>query len=61
MNIIAPALVIGFALIFQPEIRKLFIRIGQNGWFAFGTRSKHTYPVHIQCLLQGSHSSRSHR
>ena len=43
MNIIAPALVIGFALIFQPEIRKLFIRIGQNGWFAFGTRSKHTY------------------
>ena len=26
MNIIAPALVIGFALIFQPEIRKLFIR-----------------------------------
>ena len=43
MNIIAPALVIGFALIFQPEIRKLFIRIGQNGWFAFGTRSRHTY------------------
>ena len=43
LNIIAPGLVIGFALIFQPEIRKLFIRIGQNGWFAFGTRSKHTY------------------
>lgn len=43
LNIIAPALVIAFALIFQPEIRKLFIRIGQNGWFAFGNRSKHTY------------------
>lgn len=43
LNIIAPALVIAFALIFQPEIRKLFIRIGQNGWFAFGSRSKHTY------------------
>ena len=43
MNIIAPAIIIGFALVFQPEIRKLFIRIGQNGWFAFGSRSKHTY------------------
>lgn len=43
LNIVAPALVVGFALIFQPEIRKLFIRIGQNGWFAFGNRSKHTY------------------
>lgn len=43
LQIIAPALVIAFALIFQPEIRKLFIRIGQNGWFAFGNRSKHTY------------------
>ena len=43
LNLIAPGLVIAFALIFQPEIRKLFIRIGQNGWFAFGSRSKHTY------------------
>ena len=30
LNIVAPALVIAFALVFQPEIRKLFIRIGQN-------------------------------
>lgn len=43
LNIIAPTLVIALAVIFQPEIRKLFLRIGQNGWFAFGTRSKHTY------------------
>ncbi len=43
LNIIAPALIIGFAVIFQPEIRKIFLRIGQNGWFAFGNRSKHTY------------------
>ena len=43
LNIVAPALIIGFALVFQPEIRKLFLRIGQNGWFAFGSRSKHTY------------------
>lgn len=43
LNVMAPALVIAFAVIFQPEIRKIFLRIGQNGWFAFGTRSKHTY------------------
>ncbi len=43
LNIIAPALVIAFALVFQPEIRKLFIRIGQNVWNPFGKRSKHTY------------------
>lgn len=43
LNIIAPGLVIAFVVIFQPEIRKLFLRIGQSNWFAFGSRSKHTY------------------
>lgn len=42
-GVIAPGLVIAFAVIFQPEIRKLFLRIGQSSWFAFGKRSKHTY------------------
>lgn len=42
-NYMAPGLVIAFAVIFQPEIRKLFLKIGQNNWFAFGKRSKHTY------------------
>ncbi len=43
MKNIAPVLVIAFAVIFQPEIRKLFLRIGQNRWFSFGNRSKDTY------------------
>jgi len=43
LNILAPGLVIAFAVIFQPEIRKMFLKIGQGGWFAFGSRSKHTY------------------
>lgn len=43
LRIVAPGLVIAFAVIFQPEIRKLFLRIGQNQWFAFGSRSKDTY------------------
>ena len=43
LRVLAPGLVIAFAVIFQPEIRKLFLRIGQSKWFAFGSRSKHTY------------------
>ena len=43
LSVVAPGLVIAFAVIFQPEIRKLFLRIGQSSWFAFGKRSKHTY------------------
>lgn len=40
---ITPVLLISFAIVFQPEVRKIFLRIGQNQWFAFGHRSKHTY------------------
>ena len=38
LRILAPGLVIAFAVIFQPEIRKIFLKIGQSRWFAFGTR-----------------------
>lgn len=43
MNTIAPGLLICFAIIFQPELRKLFLRLGQGKWFSFGNRSKHSY------------------
>lgn len=43
INIIAPALIMCFAVIFQPEVRKLFLKLGQSKWFAFGSRSKHSY------------------
>ena len=43
LRVLAPGLVIAFAVIFQPEIRKIFLKIGQSRWFAFGARSKHTY------------------
>ncbi len=42
-NGIAPLLFVGFAIVFQPEMRKMVLKLGQNQWFAFGTRSKHTY------------------
>ena len=43
LNYIAPGLVICFAIVFQPELRKIFLKLGQSEWFAFGNRSKHTY------------------
>lgn len=43
LRIIAPALMIAFAIVFQPEIRKLFLRMGQTKWFALGARGRHTY------------------
>lgn len=42
-KLIAPLLVVAFAIVFQPELRKMFLKLGQNQWFAFGNRSKHTY------------------
>ncbi|WP_147634788.1 diadenylate cyclase CdaA [Treponema pectinovorum] len=40
---LAPGIVICFAIVFQPELRKVFLKIGQSQWFTFGNRSKHTY------------------
>jgi diadenylate cyclase len=35
LNFMVPGLVIGLAIIFQPELRKIFTRIGQGDWFKF--------------------------
>ncbi|MCQ2611268.1 MAG: diadenylate cyclase CdaA [Treponema sp.] len=43
MNIIAPGLLVCFAIVFQPELRKIFIKLGQPEWLTFGKRSKHTH------------------
>ena len=43
LNIIAPGLLVCFAIVFQPESRKCFLKIGQREWFSYGNRSKHTY------------------
>ncbi|MCM1321087.1 MAG: diadenylate cyclase CdaA [Bacteroides sp.] len=43
LNIMAPGLLIAFALVFQPELRKIFLKLGQGDWFHFGNGAKHTY------------------
>ncbi|MFW5801566.1 MAG: diadenylate cyclase CdaA [Spirochaeta sp.] len=44
INTIAPSLVIGIAIIFQPELRKIFTRIGQGSLFPFSRRAR-PYPI----------------
>lgn len=43
LKAIAPGLVISVAIIFQPELRKLFLKLGQGNWFKLGSRAKHIY------------------
>lgn len=42
-SIIAPGLMMAFAIVFQPELRKVFLKLGQAEWFTFGSRAKHSY------------------
>jgi diadenylate cyclase len=39
LNILVPGLVIAIAIIFQPELRKIFTQIGSREWFRVGQRS----------------------
>lgn len=42
LNMLAPGLVIALAIIFQPELRKIFIRLGQGGLFRRGRGPRST-------------------
>mgnify|MGYP001809761500 CR=1 FL=1 len=48
LNILAPGLLIGVAIVFQPELRKIFLKIGQSDWLLIGKRSKHS---HLESVL----------
>ncbi|MGA2973993.1 MAG: diadenylate cyclase CdaA [Spirochaetia bacterium] len=39
LNVLVPGLVIAIAIIFQPELRKIFTQIGSREWFRIGGRS----------------------
>lgn len=42
LNLLAPGLVIALAIIFQPELRKIFIKLGQGGIFRRGQGPRST-------------------
>ncbi len=48
LKAMVPGLVIGVAIIFQPELRRIFTRIGQRGWFRIASRV-HSY--HLEAVL----------
>ncbi len=48
LNALAPGLVIGVAIIFQPELRKIFSKIGQSSLLRLGKHSGHS---HIDSIL----------
>jgi len=39
LNVLVPGLVIAIAIVFQPELRKMFTQIGSREWFRSGSRS----------------------
>jgi diadenylate cyclase len=48
LNMLAPGLVIGIAIVFQPELRKIFTQIGQGDWFRSSARAR---PYQIESVL----------
>ena len=59
LSILAPGVLVCFAIIFQPELRKIILRIGQRDWFKSGNRAKHTYIDSV--LLAADMLSKQHR
>ena len=43
LNLLAPGVLIGFASVFQPELRKIIFKLGQTQWFKLSRRTKHAY------------------
>lgn len=43
LHLLAPGVLIGFAIVFQPELRKIIFKLGQTQWFKFRRHTKHAY------------------
>ncbi len=51
INLLAPSLVVGILIIFQPELRKIFTRIGQGRLLAMGSGSQ---PLHVESVISAA-------
>jgi diadenylate cyclase len=58
LNLLVPGLVIGIAIIFQPELRRIFTRIGQQRWLRLRPRVR-TY--HLEAVLNAVEILSQHR
>jgi diadenylate cyclase len=48
LNLLVPGLVIAIAIVFQPELRKIFTQIGSREWFRLGS---HPTTSHLEIIL----------
>ncbi len=48
LNMLVPGLVIAIAIVFQPELRKIFTQIGSREWFRLGSRPTTS---HLEIIL----------
>jgi diadenylate cyclase len=48
LNMLVPGLVIAIAIVFQPELRKIFTQIGSREWFRLGSRPTTS---HLELIL----------
>ena len=48
LNLLAPGFFVGLAIVFQPELRKIFTQIGQGGWFSSRSKPK---SYHVDSVL----------
>jgi len=48
IHAVATGFIIATAIVFQPEMRKIFVKIGQNNWFKFGKKRYHS---HVDSVL----------
>lgn len=51
LNFVAPGIFVGLAIVFQPELRKIFTQIGQGGWFTPQAKPK---AQHVDAVLLAS-------
>lgn len=51
LNLLVPGLVIGMAIIFQPELRRIFTRLGQGDWLRLHPRAR---TRHLEAVLNAA-------
>ncbi|MDR2807916.1 MAG: diadenylate cyclase CdaA [Spirochaetaceae bacterium] len=51
LQTIAPGLVMGIAIVFQPELRKMILRLGQSEWFRSSSKP---LPGHLEAVVSAA-------
>jgi diadenylate cyclase len=50
LNLMVPGLVIAIAIVFQPELRKIFTQIGSREWFRLGSHPTTDLEIVLSCM-----------